>query len=177
MPVLNLKHLFVFLILISASTLAYSSPVFKHDEIKSIISQCTPPGYHEIIFKIVQKESSNRVFAIQINGARLHAQPKTREEAINLIRMLELSDYSFDIGLGQINSQHFLPGRVFSELGYRAEDALDPCTSVRMSAYILDEAYSRTGSLVKALSIYNTGSTVNGLKNGYVASVLNTPLP
>lgn len=154
---------------------AHASQPLSIGELQSLIQSCTPSGYHAILLNIVRKESSKRPLAIQINGAYLLRQPTNRQEAESLIQMLKLSDYTFDIGLAQINSQHFQNGRFFANMGYTPEDALEPCINLQMSAALIDEAYSRTGSLIQALSIYNTGSPVRGIKNGYVRSVLNQP--
>lgn len=159
----------------SISKQVYASQPMVASDLKSLIQSCTPSGYHSLLFKVVKKESSKRPYVIQINGAHLSRQPSNKDEAIQLIQSLKLSDYTFDIGLAQINSQHFQPGRIFSNLGYVPEDALDPCLNLQMSAALIDEAFSRTGSLVQALSIYNTGSPVRGIRNGYVRAVLNQP--
>ncbi len=59
-----------------------------------------------------------------------------------------------DYGLMQINSRNF------GWLGLTPETALDPCRSLRAGYQVLT-----------ALSRYNTGNTVAGFSNGYVARV------
>lgn len=142
-------------------------------QINQYIGKCIPSGYAEIVKKIALQESSLNPFAVNINGAKINRQPNNKDEAIRLISKLMQTNYSFDIGLGGINSQHFGKKRYFGRLGYTPFDALNPCTNLKMIAAILDDAYKRTGSLEQALSIYNTGNPVSGIRNGYVESVLS----
>lgn len=80
---------------------------------------------------------------------------------------------SVDIGLMQINSPNLVP------LGLSLEQALEPCGSLAAASTVLQEAYSRGASqaeqqaaLLIMLSRYNTGRSLNGLVNGYVAEVV-----
>ena len=146
---------------------------FDDEQLISVIKKCSPIAeYHEVLYGIVKKESGGSAYAININGAYLNRQPTNKNEATSLISVIEESEYTFDIGVAQINSQHFKPNRVFGRLGYRPVDALDYCLNLKMATSIFDDAYKRTRDIKKALSIYNTGSPVRGLQNGYVESVL-----
>lgn len=146
-----------------------ATPKMPSWELERHLQQCVPDTYHDVVKKIVEKESGFRPYSINANGVRLKLQPKNKEEAKVFIKVLRENKVNFDIGLAQINSQHFLPGRFFERYGFTLEHALDPCTNLLMSAAIFDEAYGRTKSFTKALSIYNTGSPVYGMKNGYVS--------
>jgi type IV secretion system protein VirB1 len=61
----------------------------------------------------------------------------------------------------------------------KAEQLLEPCTNLRIGATILISSYSKVASeigegftaLDAALSIYNTGDSTAGFRNGYVANV------
>jgi type IV secretion system protein VirB1 len=117
--------------------------------------------------KIVEVESSGQPYAIGVSGKGLFFNNK--EEAETKIRELLSRGVNFDIGLTQINSQHFKEGRVFALRGFSEVDALDPCTNLKMGAYILSDAYRRNqGDLVASLSVYNTGHPEKGVLNGYV---------
>lgn len=143
-------------------------------EIKTMIKKCLPSGFHNVIYKIVQTESSKKPYAINVNGKyTMSRQPRNINEALKAISQLKSMNASFDVGLAQINSVHFKPGGVFYKKGYTPEDALDTCTNLKMSALILDSAFERTQDLKKSLSIYNTGSKSKGFKNGYVYKVLS----
>lgn len=155
------------------STSAFSKTL-SLKEVKSHIGKCLPSGYHNIIYKIVQAESNKRPFAINVNKKmKISRQPTNIYEAIDIVRRLDDVNASYDIGLTQINSQHFKPNRIFSSKGYIPEDALDICTNLKMSALILEDAFVRTKDLKKALSVYNTGNPKSGFKNGYVDRVLS----
>lgn len=172
---MNIKTFFSSFVL--ATTLSVfvsnaSADTLSKNKLSQYLDKCIPHGYHSIVEKIIAQESSYNPYAINVNGAKLNRQPKNINEAKKLIRQLVKNGYNFDIGLGGINSQHFKRNRFFGKLGYKPLDALNPCVNLKMVAAILNEAYERTGSLIEALSIYNTGDKFKGLKNGYVQSVL-----
>jgi type IV secretion system protein VirB1 len=165
------KTILILLPFIIPST-SYSA--INDSDFKMLLEKCVPSGYHYIITKIVKRESSFRPFVIETNheAPRVKKQPSSKAEAINLARELKSQGINFDVGYGGINSQHFEEGRFFNKMGYSVEDAIDPCTNLKMSAAIFEEAYNRTQNPIKALSIYNTGNSTDGIKNGYVALVL-----
>ncbi|MBD3821876.1 MAG: lytic transglycosylase domain-containing protein [Thiotrichales bacterium] len=137
------------------------------NEVRQLIEQCTPPSHWKIMSKIVEVESSGHPYAIGVGGKSFFFKHKDEAEA--KIRELTSLGTNFDIGLAQINSQHFKKGRVFALRGFSVVDALDPCTNLKMGAYILSDAYRRhQGDLVASLSVYNTGHPEKGLLNGYV---------
>jgi type IV secretion system protein VirB1 len=141
---------------------------------RSAIKSCAPPSHWPVLERLVMVESSGRPYAININGSGSVTQPRTHSEATRLVRELFEQGKSFDIGLGQINAQHFRPGRVFYERGLRPEDALDPCINLKMASFILSDAYRRTnGDILATLSVYNTGQPERGLLNGYVDKFLD----
>lgn len=156
--------------LLPGISLAYQ---LNDSDLKRIIASCTPSSYHEILFKIAKKESSKRVFALNVNGKKLKKQPKDMAEVREILKELKGSKYTYDMGVWQINSSHFRKDGAFGSLGYKHEDAFNVCTGAKMAAFILDEAFGRVGTVTGALSIYNTGSPTKGLKNGYVASVFS----
>jgi type IV secretion system protein VirB1 len=81
--------------------------------------------------------------------------------------------HSVDLGLMQINSAN-LPA-----LGMTIGAALDPCSSLAGGAEVLRAAYGtgpvptrQQAALLMALSIYNTGSPLKGIMNGYARQVM-----
>lgn len=82
---------------------------------------------------------------------------KTREDAYRVVQSLIAHDRSdFDVGIMQIN------------WGYHARrfaspwDALAPATSIRVAEEILNENYSKTHSVAKAIAYYHSANPVPG---------------
>lgn len=154
-------------ILTLQSTFSYA--VDNHN-IRNLIHKCTPKSHWNIVEKIVKVESGGSLFDIGINKKGYRSQfPKTITEARSIISELLSKKINFDIGLMQINSQHFKKNRAFYKKGFKAINALDPCTNLKMGSYILSEAYRRyEGDIVSAISEYNTGDPKKGIENGYL---------
>lgn len=134
------------------------------------IKKCLPSSHWEIMKQIVQKESSSRKYALGINQKGYKSRyPQTMEQARKDVEELLSKGLSFGIGYAQVDSQHFKKGKLFAKRGYTYEDALDPCTNLKMGALIFSDFYRRFGNVPDALSAYNTGSPTKGYKNGYVA--------
>ena len=145
----------------------------------SLSLACAPMVHPETALRLVKHESGNNPFSIGINGPyRLSPQPKSRAQAIATAQMLVAAGLSIDMGLGQINSRN-LP-----QLGLTLETVFDPCLNLRAMQVVLLQGYERATkthgpgqrALVAALSSYNTGHPERGVRNGYVASVLQTRL-
>ena len=82
---------------------------------------------------------------------------KTREDAYRVVQSLIARGRSdFDVGLMQINwgyhSRRFASGW----------DALAPATSIRVAEEILNENYSKTHSVAKAIAYYHSANPVPG---------------
>jgi len=140
---------------------------------------CAPLVHPETALRLVKHESGNNPYAIGINGPyRLSPQPQSHAQAVATAKMLMNAGLSIDMGLGQINSKNL------SWLGLTLESVFEPCTNLRAMQAILTAGFSKAmkrhgntqQALQEALSEYNTGSPINGLRNGYVAAVVRTPL-
>ncbi|GAB6071580.1 hypothetical protein JCM30760_26780 [Thiomicrorhabdus hydrogeniphila] len=144
------------------------------DTAQKYIQQCLPESHWKVMKLIVEKESNNQLYALGVNEKGYKSlYPKSKSKAKSEIHKLLDKGLSFGIGLAQIDSQHFGPGKLFSKRGFKYEDALDPCTNLKMGAVIFSDFYRRYGNVADALSAYNTGSPINGYKNGYVARFIN----
>ncbi|ENZ3888442.1 transglycosylase SLT domain-containing protein [Campylobacter coli] len=139
----------------------------------ALIEQCKNPNVEtQIIQKIIQIESNNQQFAININKVGSFML-KTKKEAENLANNFIKGGYSVDIGLMQFNSNN-LKSSTFSH--YSVEDLLDTCKNIKAGSDIFylayeatDEKLSKEERINQALSIYNTGNLEDGFNNGYIA--------
>ena len=147
-----------------------------------LVLACAPLVAPETALRLIQAESANHPFAINVNGPYvLRPQPQTPEQAVATARaLLQMPDVaSIDVGLAQINSANF------RWLGLSLETAFDPCTNLQAMQTVLLDGYARAAArhgpglkaLQEALSRYNTGRPQAGFRNGYVARVWRQPLP
>jgi len=144
-------------------------------ELLMLAWQCGVAVDASLMAAVVEHESQGNPYAIGVNGgAELERQPRDRPEAIATAEWLSAHGYSFDAGLGQINSANL------EWLGLGIPELFDPCANVRAAARVLSDCHERAGALFSegdeawraALSCYNTGSFTRGVTNGYVDSVL-----
>ena len=94
-------------------------------------------------------------------------------DAVATAKRYIAAGYSVDLGLGQINSRNM------RKLGLNWETVFDPCTNIAALGQILTQNYQAVAdgrhpqsALRLAISLYNTGSTSRGFRNGYVAKVV-----
>jgi type IV secretion system protein VirB1 len=81
--------------------------------------------------------------------------------------------YTVSIGLMQVNSE------MAPRFHLKPEQLLEPCTNLRVGAAILISVYTDLAgamgegfsALDAALSVYNSGNSSTGFRNGYVANV------
>ncbi|KVX69108.1 hypothetical protein WT34_24340 [Burkholderia stagnalis] len=156
-------------------TVASAAAKGMPQEIVALAKECYPNVSPVTMGSIVAHESTNRRFAINVNGNyRLPRQPATADEAGATIDWLESHGMNFDVGYGQVNSSNF------ASLGVTGRDLLDPCTNLKAAATVLTGCYARAvkdhgegqTALLHALSCYNTGSQTRGFSNGYVKAVV-----
>lgn len=141
--------------------------------ILALASQCAPNVAPQTVAAIVQTESHGRPFALNVNGG---SQPPAQINAASAAATAQryiAAGYSVDLGLGQINSRNM------RWLGLTWETVFDPCTNIAALGKVLTQNYSASiagrdpqTALRVALSLYNTGSSSRGFRNGYVAKVV-----
>ena len=142
--------------------------------IMALALQCAPTVHPATMAAIVSHESHNRVFAIGVNnGPRLRRQPADLQEASRTAARLIEQGYSIDLGLGQINSKNLVA------LGLDLRTVFEPCANLGASAKVLTQNYQAAHAtepdsqraLRVALSLYNTGNSSRGFRNGYVRKI------
>jgi type IV secretion system protein VirB1 len=156
-------------------------------EFVSLAARCAPGAPADTLLAIARTESGLHASAISINspsaGARragyidgqlvLTRQPRDRREATSWLHWLALHRYTVSIGLMQVNSE------MAPRFHLKPEQLFEPCTNLRVGAAILISLYTALAremgegfsALDVALSFYNSGNSLTGFRNGYVATV------
>lgn len=141
--------------------------------ILGLASHCAPNVAPLTVFAIVQTESHGNPLALNVNGPRQPAPQLSATEAAATARSYIAAGYSVDLGLGQINSRNL------HQLGLTWDTVFDPCTNITALGRILTQNFEAVAggrhpqaALRLAISLYNTGSTSRGFRNGYVAKVV-----
>lgn len=139
-----------------------------------LAERCAPAVAAPTLMSIVRVESGFNPLAIGVNGLpRVIIKSANAADAARQAATLIAAGRSVDLGLAQINSKNL------RRLGLTVEDAFDPCRNLAASATVLRAGWSRAsaaditpvGAMQATLSLYNTGTTARGLRNGYVAKV------
>jgi len=140
----------------------------------TLASQCAPTVAPETVLAIVRTESHGNPFALGVNGAHQTARQTNAADAAATARRYVAAGYSVDLGLGQINSRNM------RALGLTWETVFDPCTNIAALGQLLTQNYNAIkdgrdpqSALRVAFSLYNSGSTSRGFRNGYVAKVVS----
>jgi type IV secretion system protein VirB1 len=139
----------------------------------SLASQCAPNVAPQTVVALVHTESRGRPLALNVNGAKQPRAPTSEADAIATAQLYVNAGYSVDLGLGQINSRNM------RSLGLTWATVFDPCTNIAALGQILSQNYRAViagrdpqTALRLAFSLYNTGNTSRGFRNGYVAKVV-----
>jgi type IV secretion system protein VirB1 len=159
----------------------------SESEFVSLAGRCAPGAPADTLLAIARTESALNPNAISINrpsaAARragysdgelvLTKQPKDRKEAMSWLHWFAIHRYTVSVGLMQVNSEmaprfHLNPAQL-----------LEPCTNLRVGAAILISLYTHSAlengeglsALDVALSLYNSGNSTTGFRNGYVSNV------
>lgn len=138
----------------------------------SLLAACAPLVHPSTAHALVTVESGFNSYAIGVVGGTLERQPRTLNEAISTVRMLESHGRNFSVGLAQINVANW------RRFGLSSRTAFDPCRNLSAMQGVLLECFARFPSgtaqhrLRHALSCYYSGSPATGIRNGYVYRVL-----
>jgi type IV secretion system protein VirB1 len=116
-----------------------------------LLMMCAPAVDPVTMAAVVKQESAGHPWVINNNTTKKSSNFRTRAEAVAAASSAIQQGDSVDMGLAQINSQN-LPA-----LGLSVDQVFDPCINLAAAAQILSAAYTKSGSLVGALSSYNTG--------------------
>jgi type IV secretion system protein VirB1 len=137
-----------------------------------LAKQCGPQVAPLTLAALAKIESKFEPLTIFDNTARRSYRYLKQRDAVESAENLIMRGHSIDIGMMQINSANI------RRLGMTLKNAFDPCRSISAAASILSRNYNRvrkSGStqvaLLNAISMYNTGNSVSGFRNGYVRKV------
>ncbi len=160
------------------------------EAIKRLAASCAPHVAPDTIQAIARSESAFRPYSISINyptrsakglgyanaNLYLSKQPKNKIQAIRWTRWFLNHGYTVSIGLMQINIE------VAHSMHVQPRDLFDPCVNLTTAARILAANYATQthdiDGLMRSLSMYNSGSPVTGIQNGYADTIIkNAPKP
>lgn len=126
---------------------------------------CAPRVAPDVLLSVAYAESRWHTLAIHDNVSGEVFEPTGKQEAEQLASRLISEGHHPDLGLLQINAANLF------RTGLTVATAFDPCASMRAGAQILLENYSggsapaaQQTAILQALSAYNTGSPVAGLR-------------
>ena len=146
---------------------------FSGAALLALASQCASSVAPQTVVAIVKTESHGFPFALNVNGGSQPPAQNNAADAAATAQRYILAGYSVDLGLGQINSRNM------RRLSLTWRTVFDPCTNIAALGKILTENYTAVEegrhpqtALRLAISLYNTGSTSRGFRNGYVAKVV-----
>ena len=148
--------------------------ILAAEVVLQLAAKCAPQAAPQTLLAVTRVESGLDPLAIGVNGpAPRRLRVPSRQEAIAQASALISRGANIDLGLAQINSANL--GR----LGLTVADAFDPCRSLAAGATLLKVNYQAAraraadeqSALRTALSLYNTGDSRRGVRNGYVDRV------
>ncbi len=139
----------------------------------TLAARCAPGVPEWVLRGVVRTESNFDPWVLHDNSIHASASPASLVAAVAQATTWIAEGHSVDLGLMQINSAN-LPA-----LGMTIDQAFDPCASLAGGAAVLRAAYGagpvgsgQQTALLMALSIYNTGSPLKGIMNGYARRVM-----
>ena len=166
---------------------------YSQSRIIALIEGCAPGAAPSTMLAVATTESALHPYAISVNRPtqiaraiglansqiQLARQPRSRQEAIQWMRWLLSHGVTVSVGLLQVNTEN---AGLFH---LRPEQLFEPCTNVAVGSALLAQAYATEkrlapndpDALLRALSLYNSGTYYLGFDNGYVATVLKNAQP
>lgn len=124
----------------------------------------------EVMQHVVHVESAANPFAIGVVGGQLVRQPRSLDEALATVQMLEAKGYNFSVGLAQVNRYNL------GKYGLASYDeAFQACPNLLAASQILADCYaSAGGDWGKSFSCYYAGDFVTGYRDGYVQKIYDS---
>lgn len=149
--------------------------VFFMNALNMLFLVCAPLVHQDTLNSLIATESDFNPYAIAVvGGTGLTSQPKTKDEAIQIIKEFDRKDINYSVGLGQINKANF------EKYGVTGEELLDPCLNLTVSQDILKNCYEQSPnkSVSEALSCYYSGNYKSGFVteksgNSYLERIIN----
>lgn len=153
------------------------APVFaatlSDADFATLAAHCAPGVPVWVLRGVARTESDFDPLMLHDNSTHASDSPVSLTAAEAQAAAWMAEGHSVDLGLMQINAAN-LPA-----LGMTIGAALDPCASLAGGATVLRAAYGaepvdagQQAALLMALSIYNTGSPLKGIMNGYARRVM-----
>ena len=159
--------------LIAVSPVPVSAATISDADFAGLAARCAPGVPVWVLRGVARTESDFHPWMLHDNSTRASDSPASLAAAETEAAAWMAEGHSVDLGLMQINTAN-LPA-----LGMTIGTALDPCASLAGGAAVLRAAYgvgpvdaSQQAALLMALSIYNTGSPLKGIMNGYARKVM-----
>ncbi len=171
----------------------FSNSKFTQPQMVYLLHSCAPRAALNTMLAVATTESAFHPYAISLNSpvtlakrigrsnqtVQLERQPESRQEARLWMRWLLERNVTVSVGLLQVNSENA------TRFHIAPEDLLDPCTNIAVGSQLLAEAFATQkhfdpndqAALLRALSVYNTGTSSLGFYNGYVAQILRNAKP
>lgn len=144
--------------LLACAALAACLPAHA-ETFDALVQRCAPDVHPQTLRKLATVESSGNPFAISNWQGR---QPRSRGEALDVIRQMMASGRGFAVGLVQIWHTNV------AKYGHSFESILDACNNVRVGAQILKEGFALSTAgdeqlrTREALSRYYSGNPRRG---------------
>lgn len=140
--------------------------VMLKETLIALAMQCSPQVHPDTVMSVAKTESDLNPYAIaeiipkddskgSVNRVKSYL-PKSKEEALGIIRDIRARKNRLSVGLMQITSSNF------STLKTTANEQLNPCENLKAFQIILKDCYERGGDLKNALSCYYSGNFLTG---------------
>lgn len=159
-------------------------PVCASD-MDALLRRCAPEVHPVTMGAIVRQESGGNYLVIGDDGdfrlpreqrVQRSIYPSSLGEAVRIAGELDAKGHVFGVSLGQVTNRNL------KRMGVPFVAAFEPCRNLQLARDILLDNYQEAvklhgpgqKALLAAISRYNTGSFVNGHKNGYVSKVVGS---
>ena len=166
---------------------------YSQNQMIVLFKSCAPYAALNTMLAVAATESDLHPYAISVNSPQkiasrlrltnqaieLQRQPNSKLEAVLWMHWLLQHRISVSVGLLQVNTDNAARFRL------NPERLFDPCTNIAVAANLLAEACAaqkqaapnNPDALLRALSVYNSGTADFGFYNGYVDRILKNARP